>query len=115
YFPNTQSRIQLNDNITMSASAPAYGPYQGLLMFERTSDPSNNSHKQQFVVNRMELQRLEGALYLPNRDVTYNAKSIINGHETALVVNTLIINQADWKLDGLASAGAGQRSVYLSR
>lgn len=115
YFPNPQSRIQLNDNITMSASAPASGPYQGILMFERTSDPSNNSHKQQFVFNRMELQRLEGAIYLPNRDVTYNAKSNINGHKTALVVNTLIINQADWKLDGLTSAGAGQRSVYLSR
>lgn len=115
YFPNTDSKIQFNGELTLVASAPASGTYKGILMFEKTSDASNNSKKRDFIFNGSKSEKIEGAIYLPNRNVTYNAKTNINAAKTALVVNKLIINQASWKLDGMSGGGSGERMVYLSR
>ncbi|NJR14203.1 MAG: pilus assembly protein, partial [Phyllobacteriaceae bacterium] len=73
YFPDTDSEIRANGALTMTAKAPASGPYAGILMFEKTSDAGNNANKRQYIFNGSNGEQLEGAIYLPNRDVTYNS------------------------------------------
>jgi hypothetical protein len=113
YFPNTDSQIQANGGLTIKATAPTTGTHKGILMFEKVSDAANNANKRQLVFNGSKGEYLEGVIHLPNRDVTYNSTTNITGNKTTLVVHTLIINSANWKLEG--GSGGGQKTVYLSR
>lgn len=115
YFPNTDSQIQANGGLSMKATAPASGPYTGILMFEKVSDPANNANKRNYVFNGSKGEYLEGVIHLPNRDVTYNSTTNVTGNKTNLVVNSLIINSAKWKLDGGPGASGQPKSVFLSR
>ncbi|MGL4405459.1 MAG: Tad domain-containing protein, partial [Notoacmeibacter sp.] len=49
YFPDTDSEIRANGALTMTAKAPDSGTYAGILMFEKTSDASNNNNKRQYI------------------------------------------------------------------
>lgn len=115
YFPDVNGRIQANGNLTMTASAPTGGSYSGILMFEKTSDTKNNAHKTPFIFNGSKDEQLEGVIYLPNRDVTYNSTTNVRGSRLGLVANTLTINSANWKLEGYGGGNGEERSVYLSR
>ncbi len=111
YFPNVWSYIQFNGGIEMEATAPTSGDWAGILMFEKTSDATNNSYKSNFVFNGTVKEHLEGAIYLPNRNVTYNSTSNINANAYQLYVYTLIVNSANWAItpggSSSASASAG--------
>ncbi len=98
YFPDTDSGIQFNGGITMKATAPTTGPYKDILMFEKTTSASNNAAKRPFVFNGSVSEELSGLIYLPNRDVTYNSTTNHDANEVELVVNTLIVNSANWKM-----------------
>lgn len=116
YFPDTDSRIQANGNLTMKATAPTSGTYKGILMFEKTSDPSNNANKRQYVFNGSNGEYLEGVVHLPNREVVYNSKTNVTASKLNLVVYAMIINSADWKIEGVTGGGSGDvKRVYLSR
>lgn len=115
YFPDTGSHIQANGNLSMTASAPSSGPHAGVLMFEKTSDPANNSQKRQYVFNGSNGEKLEGLIYLPNRDVTYNSTTNISGQKLSMVINTLIINSANWAFAGYGAGGTTNEGFYLSR
>jgi hypothetical protein len=118
YFPDTNSKIQFNGGLSLTATAPTSGPYKGVLMFEKTSDSTNNANKQQFVFNGSKGETLEGIIHLPNRDVTYNSTTNSTS-KISLVVNTMIMNSANWKIepyadatgDGTAGAASGPRLV----
>lgn len=115
YFPDVNSEIRMNGGIKMTASAPTAGPYSGLLMFEKTSDASNNANKQQYIFNGSNGETLEGIIHLPNRNVTYNSTTNVTSKIT-LIVNTMIMNSSKWQVapyDGGASAGGGM--VRLTR
>ncbi|MGD9915757.1 MAG: TadE/TadG family type IV pilus assembly protein [Rhizobiaceae bacterium] len=49
YFPDTDSKIQANGGLTLTATAPTSGTDKGILMFEKTSDAANNANKRQYV------------------------------------------------------------------
>lgn len=115
YFPDTGSHIQANGNLSMTATAPTSGPYEGVLMFEKTSDPANNSQKRQYVFNGSNGEQLEGLIHLPNRDVTYNSTTNISGQKLSMVVNTLIVNSANWAFAGYDSGETTNGGFYLSR
>lgn len=118
YFPDANSKIQFNGNVTITASAPTSGTYNGILMFEKTSDASNNTNKQQLVFNGTGgATSLQGIIYLPNRNVTYNSTSNQTSN-ISLVVNTLIMNAANWLIEpytggstGSSTASSGSRLV----
>jgi hypothetical protein len=115
YFPDTDSRIPANGALNMTASAPVSGPHEGVLMFEKTSDPANNAQKRQYVFNGSNTEQLQGLIYLPNRDVTYNSTTNISGSALAMVVNTLIVNSANWNFSGFKSGTEKVTGYYLSR
>lgn len=112
YFPDTDSEIRANGGLKFKASAPTSGAYKGVLMFEKTSDPTNNARKRQYVFNGSVGEILEGIIYLPNRDVTYNSTSNVAESRINMVVNTMIVNTANWNFSGYdASAGGGSGTV----
>ena len=109
YYPDVNSEIRANGGLKFTASAPTTGPYAGVLMFEKTSDAANNANKQQYIFNGSLSESLTGIIHLPNRDATYNSTTNQAG-KISLVVNTIIMNSANWKLapyDGPGPAGSG--------
>lgn len=113
YFPDVNSEIRMNGGIKMTASAPTSGPYSGVLMFEKTSDASNNANKQQYVFNGSNGETLEGIIHLPNRNVTYNSTTNVSSKIT-LVVNTMIMNSSNWQVAPYSGAGGpGDGKVRL--
>lgn len=115
YFPDTDSQIQANGNLTMTATAPTSGTYKGVLMFEKTSSAANNANKRNYVFNGSSGEKLEGIVYLPNREVTYNSTTNIGASKFSLVVNSLIVNSANWSFSGLSGGGGDAEAIYLSR
>jgi hypothetical protein len=115
YFPDTDSKIQANGGLTMTATAPTSGTYKGILMFEKTSDAANNGNKRQYIFNGSKGEKLEGIIYLPNRDVTYNSTTNVTASKISLVVNTLIMNSANWSFSGAGGGTGGAKTVYLAK
>lgn len=103
YFPDTNSEIRINGGVTFTGTAPTSGPYKGILMFEKTSNAANNANKQQYVFNGSKGETLEGVIHLPNRDVTYNSTTN-QTNQISLVVNSMIMNSANWKIEPYAGA-----------
>ena len=106
YFPDVYSEIRANGALKFTASAPTTGDYAGILMFEKTSDPANNAQKQQYVFNGSNGEELTGIIHLPNRNATYNSTTN-QTNRISLVVNTLIMNSANWKLTPYDGPGSG--------
>ena len=53
-------------------------------------------------------ETLEGIIYLPNRNVTYNSTTNVTA-KIAMVVNQIIFNSANWQIepyDGSASSAS---------
>lgn len=117
YFPDVNSELRANGALTFTGTAPTDGPYKGILMYERTSNAANNSNKQQYIFNGSKGEVLEGIIYLPNRNVTYNSTTN-QVNRITLVVNQMIINSANWLMEpytGGSGSSAGAASVRLLR
>jgi Flp pilus assembly protein TadG len=116
YFPDVNSELRINGGVTFTGTAPTSGPYKGILMFEKTSDKANNANKQQYVFNGSKGEILEGIIYLPNRNVTYNSTTN-QVSRISLVANQMIINAANWLMEpydggsGGSTAGENVRLV----
>lgn len=113
YFPDTNSEIRANGALTFTGTAPTTGTYKGILMFEKTSNAANNANKTQYIFNGSNGETLEGIIYLPNRNVTYNSTTNVTA-KISMVVNQIIFNSANWQVepyDGGASTSA--KSVRL--
>jgi hypothetical protein len=105
YFPDVNSEIRANGGLTFTATAPTSGTYKGILMFEKTSSASNNANPQQYIFNGSKGETLEGIIHLPNRDVVYNSTTN-QANKITMVVNSMIINSANWQLKAYDAAGA---------
>jgi hypothetical protein len=105
YFPDVNSEIRANGGLTFTATAPTSGTYKGILMFENTSNSSNSNNKQQYIFNGSKGEQLEGIIHLPNRDVVYNSTTN-QSNKISMVVNSMIINSANWQLEPYGSAGS---------
>lgn len=101
YFPDSSSSIQFNGNVTLRLSAPVTGDYAGLLFFE----PANLS-KSSLVFNSTNDSVINGLMYLPSRNVTFNSASNITAHKVMLVYNTMILNASGWTFSGSDKAVA---------
>tara|TARA_B100000949_G_scaffold233896_1_gene251458 strand:+ start:1471 stop:2736 length:1266 start_codon:yes stop_codon:yes gene_type:complete len=113
YYPDVHSEICIAGSASMTASAPASGPYAGILMFEETSDALNNADKRTIFFNASAGETLSGVIYLPNRDVVYN--STTEGvSRIVMVANSMIVDTPLWRIEPYRLAerpfnGAAQR------
>jgi Flp pilus assembly protein TadG len=110
YFADT-SVIQFNSGISADLTAPTGGDYAGILMYE-----AGGLAKSNFVFNDSVSNRLEGLIYLPSRNVIFNAKSQLHTDKATLVFNTLILDQTSWSLDvgsGRTISGSGSGGNIL--
>lgn len=110
YFPDVDSEIRANGGLTFKASAPKSGTYKGVLMFEKTSNAVVGSNTRQYIFNGSNGETLEGIIYLPNRDVTYNSTTN-QANKISMVVNTMIINSANWNLKAYDGADSSVKSA----
>ncbi len=112
YFPDT-SYIQYNGTVKLNLSAPTSGTYANLLMYE-----ASGLSKSSFSMNATNGASLTGLLYLPSRQLTLNSGASVTSNALTMVLDTLIVNQANWTLDSspktIPVAGAsGSAGVYL--
>lgn len=98
YFADVNSEIRINGGVKFTGTAPTSGTYKGILMFENTSNAANAANKQQYIFNGSLGEVLEGIIYLPNRDVTYNSTTN-QVSKISLVVNTIIMNSSNWLVE----------------
>jgi Flp pilus assembly protein TadG len=114
YFPDTSSEIRANGALKFTATAPTSGIYKGILMFEKTSNAANNANKTQYIFNGSNGETLEGVIYLPNRNVTYNSTTNVAA-KISMVVNQIILNSSNWLVEPYtASAAAAGSSPRLT-
>ncbi|OJT99283.1 MAG: hypothetical protein BGN83_00875 [Rhizobium sp. 63-7] len=104
YFPDVNSELRVNGGVKFTGKAPTSGTYKGILMFEKTSNAANNASKQQYIFNGSKGEVLEGIIYLPNRNVTYNSTTN-QVSRISLVVNTMIMNSANWLMEPYSGSG----------
>jgi hypothetical protein len=110
YFPDVDSEIRANGGLTFKASAPTSGAYKGVLMFEKTSNAAVGSNTRQYIFNGSNGETLQGIIYLPNRDVTYNSTTN-QTNMISMVVNTMIVNSANWNLKPYDSSDGGVKTA----
>ncbi|WP_432377146.1 hypothetical protein [Agrobacterium rosae] len=79
-------------------------------MFEKTSGASPGTNTRQYIFNGSKGETLDGVIYLPNRDVTYNSTTN-QANKISLVVNTMIINSANWALEPYDGGGTSAKGV----
>lgn len=112
YFPDTNSEIRANGALKFTGKAPTSGTYKGVLMFEKTSNAANNANKTQYIFNGSNGETLEGIIYLPNRNVTYNSTTNVTA-KISMVVNQIIFNSANWRLEPYDGGASANKNVRL--
>jgi len=113
YFADT-SKIQFNSGISATLSAPSGGTYANLLFYEAAG-----LSKSDFIFNDSVANNLTGVIWLPSRNVTFNAKSGVASDSLTMIVWRLILNNTTWSLGPLSgdssSSGSGASTIRLIR
>ncbi len=113
YFADP-SKIQFNSAVSAKLTSPTSGAYAGVAFFEK--DGLANS---QLVFDDSKDFDVSGLIYLPSRDVTFNAASKLSDKNFVLVVNTLILDQTVWALSAgpmaMPVSGNGGGEARLTR
>lgn len=91
YFADSNSYIQINGGASMTASAPTSGTYANILMFE----PAGLA-KSSYTINGSNGHQLNGLIYQPSRNITFNSQSNLTAENFTLVANTLILDTLTW-------------------
>jgi Flp pilus assembly protein TadG len=115
YLVNTSSYIQIGSGVTVNLSAPTSGSYANVLMFE----PNGLSAGSGFTINGSSSGHLlQGLIYLPSRDLTFNSTANVSSDGMTLVVNELILDSVDWSINpnakNINAAGSSSVSVGLT-
>lgn len=113
YFVNSSSYIQINSGVTANLSAPTSGTYANVLMFEPdglstssfTIDGSSSGHL------------LQGLIYLPSRNITFNSASNVTSDGMTLVANEVTFDTMNLSLspspNAINSANGSLNAVLL--
>jgi hypothetical protein len=112
YFADQNSYIQINSGAALKVSAPTSGTYADILIFE----PPGLA-KSSFSIDGGAGHTLSGLIYLPSRNITFNAMSSVSAENLTMVVNQLILNPMSWTFaSGTArtiTASSGGSSVPM--
>jgi Flp pilus assembly protein TadG len=89
YFVNSSSYVQFNSGVTVSLTAPTTGTYANVLMFEPDGLSTSS-----FAIDGSSSSghALQGLVYLPSRNITFNSTYSGTADQFTLVVNTLIFD-----------------------
>ncbi|MCI4661518.1 MAG: pilus assembly protein [Neomegalonema sp.] len=100
FMADLNSEIRFNGPVSLDLRAPTTGTYTDILMFE----PQAASGSVDYIFNGTDGSTIEGLIYLPNRNVTYNSTNRFASVRFGAVVNSLIINAVEWHFKPLAGA-----------
>jgi len=92
YFADT-SRFQFNSGAWIDLRAPLAGPYRNLLMFEAPAMAPSP-----FIFDDARAMRLDGVVWLPSRDMTFNSGSKLDSTGLMLGVHGLVLDRTDWTI-----------------
>ncbi len=119
YYADSNSYIQINSGVTLNASAPTSGTFSGILMFEPPGLATSS-----YTIDGSSGHALNGLIYQPSRNITFNSQSNLTAENITLVVNQLILNTLTWNIApepshkisaSGSSMSAGMASPYLAR
>jgi hypothetical protein len=114
YLVNSSSYVQFGTGVNVNLSALTSGTYANVLMFEPnglgtssfTMDGNSTSHL------------LQGLIYLPSRNITFNSASNVSSDGMTLVVDELILDSATWSINpdakNILAAGSSSAAVGLT-
>lgn len=113
YFVNSSSYVQFNSGVTVSLTAPTSGTYANVLMFEPDGLSTSS-----FAIDGTSSSghALQGLVYLPSRNITFNSTYSGTADAFTLVVNQLIFDSNSpnsWSITPAASS-SGSGSVVLT-
>ena len=94
YFSDQNSKIQFNSGVSANITAPTSGPYRGVAFFE--PDGLGNSYLN---LNDSNGFFIDGLIYFPSRNVTFNGGSDLTIRNMSFIVNRLTVNNGDLVLD----------------
>ena len=117
YFADSNSYIQINSGVSITASAPTSGTYANILMFEPQGLAESS-----YTIDGTSGHSLNGLIYQPSRNITFNSQSNVTTENLTIVVNQLILDSLTWNL-GPASgykitpsgASSAVTDAYLSK
>jgi hypothetical protein len=104
--------------MNLNLSAPTSGTYAGILFYEADGLPESP-----FVFNDSSGETLSGLIYLPSRDLTFNATSNETTPAITVIANTAIFDVVNWSLSPSpiwainhgAGASASTGAVHLTQ
>jgi Flp pilus assembly protein TadG len=113
YFVNSSSYVQFNSGVTVSLTAPTSGTYANVLMFEPDGLSTSS-----FAIDGASSSghALQGLVYLPSRNITFNSTYSGIADAFTLVVNQLIFDSnspKSWSITP-ASGGGASGSIVLT-
>ena len=116
YFADSNSYIQVNSGVSVNLSAPTSGTYANILMFE-----PNGLSTSSYTINGSAGHVLNGLMYQPSRNITFNSQSNTSSEGLTIVVNRLILDTLSWSLapatgfsispSGASSSAANERLI----
>jgi Flp pilus assembly protein TadG len=113
YLVDQNATIQFNGGITAALAAPTSGTYSGILVFEPGGLPLSN-----FVFNGSKGENMQGLLYMPSRNVTFNSVSNVSSEKITMVFDTLIMDSTNWAFDAgsktMTNPNTGSKSAKLT-
>jgi Flp pilus assembly protein TadG len=109
YYADSSSYIQFNSNVGVNLSAPTSGTYANVLMFE----PDGLSTSSFAIDGSSSAHLLQGLIYLPSRNITFNSTANVTTDDMTLVAHQVIFDTLTWSiapssnsLSGHAAGGA---------
>jgi len=106
YFADT-SYIQVNSGVNIQLTAPTSGTYANILMFEPQGLTQSS-----FTINGGAGHTLQGLIYLPSRNITFNSMSNVTAEALTIVVNSLLLDTLNWNITNSAYSVSGSGSSY---
>jgi Flp pilus assembly protein TadG len=102
YFADANSKIQFNGGASGTLLAPTSGTYANILIFE-----PDGLGQSQVVFDCTNGENLQGLIYLPSRQVTFNSVSNVSSEQITMVVDTLILDSTNFSFTSSAKAMQG--------
>jgi Flp pilus assembly protein TadG len=96
YFADS-SYMQVNSGVNINLTAPTSGTYANILMYEASGLPISG-----FTINGQAGHNLQGLIYLPSRNITFNSMSNVTSDAITIVVNSVILDTLNWNLTSSA-------------
>ena len=103
YYADQNSYIQLNSNVTANLAAPTSGTYANVLIFEPNGLASSS-----FAVDGTSTgDLLQGLVYLPSRNITFNSTANATSDGLTLVAHQVIFDNVNWSIQPSAKSISG--------